>query len=231
MTGNLTWLAIATLFFVGIHPGISGSPLRGMLVRVIGETVFRAVFALLSIGGLAWMILAFKAAPYEPLWVVPELVWIPVVLMPFSAILVVLGVTSANPTSAGQEGVLEREEPAKGVTRITRHPFLMGVVLWAAGHVVANGEVASVIFFGGFLVLGIVGPISIDTKLRSRRPEAWQRLARVTSIIPFAAVLQGRNTLEWTELGWWRIALGLVVYAALWWGHSAVTGAPVVPGG
>ncbi len=231
MTGNLTWLAIATLFFVGIHPGISGSPLRGMLVRVIGETVFRAVFALLSIGGLAWMILAFEAAPYEPLWVVPELVWIPVVLMPFSAILVVLGVTSANPTSAGQEGVLEREEPAKGVTRITRHPFLMGVILWAAGHVAANGEVASVIFFGGFLVLGIVGPISIDAKLRSRRPEAWQRLARVTSVVPFAAVLQGRNTLEWAELGWWRIALGLVLYAALWWGHAEFTGAPVVPGG
>ncbi|MCY4499260.1 MAG: NnrU family protein [Rhodospirillaceae bacterium] len=178
MTGNLTWLAIAALFFVGIHPGISGSPLRGMLVRVIGEVVFRAVFALLSIGGLAWMILAFEAAPYEPLWVVPQLVWIPVVLMPFSAILVVLGVTSANPTSAGQGGVLEREEPAKGVTRITRHPFLMGVVLWAAGHVAANGEVASVIFFGDFWCsVSSVRSVSMRSSARAdpRLGKGWPR--------------------------------------------------------
>ncbi len=231
MTGGFTWLAIATLFFVGIHPGISGSPLRGLLVRAIGEAAFQAAFALLSIGGLAWMVLAFKAAPHEPLWAVPGLAWAAAALMPFSAILVVLGVTSANPTSAGQAGALERAEPARGVTRITRHPFLMGVALWAAGHIVANGDAASAIFFGGFLALAVVGPIDIDAKLRARRPEAWRRLAGATSIVPFAAILRGRNTFEPAELGWWRIALGLALYAALWGLHAHIAGVPVVPAG
>ena len=148
MTGDLVWLAAATLFFVGIHPAISGSPLRRVLVGAVGEAAFQAAFALLSIGGLAWMVLAFRAAPHEPLWSAPGLAWIPVVLMPVSAVLVVLGVTSANPTSAGQGSALERDEPARGVTRITRHPFLVGVILWAAGHIAANGDAASLIFFG-----------------------------------------------------------------------------------
>ena len=231
MTGDLTWLVIATLFFVGIHPGISGSPVRGMLVNIIGGPAFQGFFALLSIGGLTWMVLAFEAAPYKPLWVVPELAWVPVVVMPFAAVFIVVGITSPNPTSAGQERVIERDQPVIGITRVTRHPFLMGVVIWAASHIVANGEVASLIFFGGFLVLGVIGPLNIDTKLRRQKPDAWQRLAQATSIVPFAAILQGRNTLEWHEFGWWRIALGLVLYAVLWGVHENFTGAPIVLGG
>ena len=231
MTGGFAWLAVATAFFVGIHPAVSGSPLRGIVVRAVGEAAFQAAFALLSIGGLAWMVLAYAAAPFEPLWAAPGLAWVPAVVMPFAAILVVLGITSANPTSAGQAGALERADPARGVTRITRHPFLMGVALWAAAHVAANGDVASLIFFGGFLALAVFGPGDIDAKLRARRPEAWRRLARATSVVPFAAILRGRNTFEPAELGWWRIALGLAVYAALWWLHPDIAGVPVVPGG
>ena len=231
MTGDFTWLIVATAFFVGIHPGISGSPLRGMLVGLISGPSFQAVFTVLSFGGLVWMILAFEAAPYEPLWSIPELAWVPVLVMPFAAIFAVVGMTSSNPTSTGQERAIERDQPALGITRVTRHPFLMGVALWAASHIVANGEVASVIFFGGFLVLAIIGPLNIDAKLRHRRPDAWQKLAQTTSIVPFVAILQGRNTFEWRGLGWWRIALSLALYAVLWAIHASFTGAPIVLGG
>lgn len=231
MTGSLTWLAVATLFFVGIHPAISGSPLRVMLVNAIGERSFQAVFALLSIGGLAWMILAFKAAPYEPFWIIPELAWVPVVAMPVALLFVVLGITSPNPTSAGQARALTRETPAVGIIRVTRHPFLVGVILWAASHIVANGDVASLIFFGGFLILGFIGPFNIDSKLRRRAPEAWQRLAEVTSIVPFVAIVEGRNRFVWGEFGWWRIAVGLALYVILWIVHENFTGAPIVLGG
>tara|TARA_B100000029_G_scaffold514313_1_gene616658 strand:+ start:1508 stop:2203 length:696 start_codon:yes stop_codon:yes gene_type:complete len=231
MTGDLTWLVIATVFFVGIHPAVSGSPLRAVITGVVGEAAFQAAFALLSIGGLAWMVLAYEAAPYEPLWIVPELAWAPVILMPFSAMLIVLGVTSSNPTSAGQDKAIERDQPATGITRVTRHPFLVGVVLWAAGHIIANGEVASMIFFGGFLVLGTIGPLNIDAKLQKRKPEAWEKLAQTTSIVPFVAIMQGRNTFNLSELGWWRVAVGLGLYVALWSIHEPFTGAPIVLGG
>ena len=231
MTGSLAWLTVATLFFVGIHPAISGSPLRGMLVQAIGERAFQAAFALLSIGGLAWMVVALKAAPYVELWSVPELAWVPVVVMPFAAVFVAAGVTSPNPTSAGQAGVLARDEPAVGIVRVTRHPFLVGVVLWAASHIVANGGIASLIFFGGFLVLGVIGTLNIDAKLRQRAPEAWQRLAAATSIVPFMAILEGRNRFDWGELGWWRMAIGLALYAVLLMFHQGFTGVPIILGG
>ena len=57
--------------------------------------------------------------------------------------------------------------------RVTRHPFLIGVGLWAVLHLVANGDVASFIFFGAFAVTALAGTVSIDAKRR----RAWSGLA------------------------------------------------------
>jgi uncharacterized membrane protein len=228
MTGTMLALVLATTFFVGIHPAVSGSPLRPVLVRRIGEAAFQAVFALLSLGGLAWMIVAFEAAPFVPLWVVPELAWVPVLVVPVAIVFVIAGITTPNPTSTGQSSVLEGDVPARGIIRVTRHPFLIGVGLWAASHIVANGEVASLIFFGGFFILSLIGMIDIDRKLARRSPERWATLAEQTSRIPFVAIMAGRNRFEPGEIGWWRVAVSLIVAGVLFGIHERLTGAPVV---
>ena len=51
------------------------------------------------------------------------------------------------------------------------------------------------------------------------------------SIVPFMAILGGRNSFEWRVLGWWRIALSLVLYAVFWVVHASFTGASIVLGG
>ena len=77
-------LPISAIVFVAAHLLISGTPLRGLLVRRIGEGPYRGLFSLIALGTLIWLILAFNPATPEPLWAVPALRWAPLVLMPFA---------------------------------------------------------------------------------------------------------------------------------------------------
>ncbi len=207
-------LVAAAAVFVGIHVVISGTGLRHAIVRHTGENAFRGLFSLLSLAALTWLCAAYAAAPVVPLWephdgaraAAPLLV-----LLAF--LLAVLGVTTPSPTAAGGEGLLDSPEPARGVLRITRHPFLCGVAIWAATHLAVNGDAASAVLFGALLLLAIVGPRSIDRKRATKFGPAWERFAAVTSRVPFGAIVRGRGRLALGELGWWRVAVGVAVYA------------------
>jgi uncharacterized membrane protein len=123
-------LLAAVVFFLGIHFGISGTALRGRLVKLIGEKAFRGLFALTSIAGLIWLIRAYSAAPYIRTWcrlIVLEPLAPPLMLV--AAMFVVVGVSTPSPTTAGMESQLTRGVQVRGITRITRHPFLWGVAI------------------------------------------------------------------------------------------------------
>jgi len=79
-------------------------------------------------------------------------------------LLAVIGLTTSNPTIVGEEGRVAR--PPEGIVRVTRHPFLIGVGLWAVVHLIANGDLASFIFFGSLAVTALAGTVSIDAKRR-----------------------------------------------------------------
>jgi hypothetical protein len=65
---------------------------------------------------------------------------IAIILMLPASLLVVIGLTTPNPTSVAQEGRVG--QPPQGIVRVTRHPFLTGVGLWALVHLIGNGDVA-----------------------------------------------------------------------------------------
>jgi uncharacterized membrane protein len=125
---------------------------------------------------------------------------------------VVFAFTAPNPTAVRGGSLLKEKEPARGIQRITRHPFLCGVALWSLTHLVFNGDLASLIFFGAFLILSLAGPASIDKKRKDLFGADWDRFAAVTSIIPFMAIIQARNSLQLGELGWWRLVLVVIVF-------------------
>ena len=113
--------------------------------------------------------------------------------MLIAALFVVVGVSTPSPTTAGMESQLTRGVQVRGITRITRHPFLWGVALWAFVHFVINGDVAAALVFGSLLLLAVVGTSSIDAKRRNAYGESWELFSRETSNVPFAAILQRRN--------------------------------------
>jgi uncharacterized membrane protein len=141
----------------------------------------------------------------------------------------VVGLTTPSPTATGGEAVLDSEAPARGVLRVTRHPFLWGVALWGLCHVAVNPDPPSLLFFGALLALALLGPLSIDAKRRRAHGERWERFARVTSNVPFAAILAGRNQLRLAEIGAWRLALGVVLYGGLLAVHAWLFGASPLP--
>lgn len=222
-------MLLASLLFLGTHLGISSTALRGRLVAVLGERGYLAAYSVLAALTLAYLIWMYAVLPRYPyLWLPsPDLYLVPKIVMPFAAILLVGGFMVRNPTAVGQEGVLKHgADPdgiARGLTRITRHPFQWAVVLWAAAHMIANGDGVSVIFFGTFLVLGLAGGLLIDRKKAAQLGADWEPFARVTSNVPFAAIAGGRNRLALKELIG-PILAGLVTYVVLYLVHPWLAG-------
>lgn len=221
-------LVLAALFFVGIHLGIAGTRLRDRVIAALGERAYRGAFSIASLVGLAWLVIAYRGTPYLPTWGL--LLWwrpVAIALMLPATLLVVIGLMTPNPTSVGQEGRLA--QAPQGIVRVTRHPFLTGVGLWAFVHLIGNGDWASLVFFAVWLVVALAGTVSIDAKRRRLLGAAWEPFAAQTSIVPFAAILAGRARFSLGEIAPSRWIAGLVVYALLLGGHGPVIGVSPFP--
>jgi uncharacterized membrane protein len=223
-------LIAAAAFFLAIHFGVSGTRLRDRLVRVVGDKPFLGLFALASIIGLIWLGRAYSHAPHVSLWgqlLALQPVAMPLLLIAF--LFIVIGIATPSPTKVGMESRLTREVQVRGMTRITRHPFLWGTALWALVHFIINGDAASSILFGSLLVLAVGGTSSIDAKRRRAFGDRWEQFARQTSNVPFAAIFAGRNQLApaLREIGVVRPLIAIAVFAALFVLHGRLFGAPL----
>lgn len=216
-------LALATVVFLATHY-VASTPLRGALVGWLGELPYQGAYSLVSLLTLGWTIYAYRHAPFVPLWQVPLLKSLPLIVMPFALVLLACGVMGRNPTAVRQEGALRSDEPAQGIVRVTRHPVMWGFALWAGAHVLARGDVASLVFFGGFLVLALSGTVLIDARKAAALGADWKRFADVTSNLPFRAIVEGRNRLLLAEIGGMNVLVGLALYAVLLGLHAHVFG-------
>lgn len=222
-------LIAACGYFLLIHFGVSGTRLRDVLTAKLGERPYRGLFSLASLVGIAWMIYAYGHAPLLPTWgLVLGFRPAAYVLVFIAFLFAVIGILTPSPTRVGMESKLD-PHGVRGMVRITRHPFLWGVGLWAATHLVLNGDFASLILFGTLLVLAIGGTAAIDAKRRRKFNEQWQAFARETSSVPFAAIAGGRNRLApaLAEMGAWRILAAIVLYAVAFYLHGRA-GPPLV---
>ncbi len=220
----LSRLVFASALFLISHLGISSTSFRPVLIERFGRNGYLAAYSIVAVLTLGFMILSYADRPVSPyLWVPSQAHWWSTyVLVGFSFVLAVGAFSTKNPTSLGKEGELGTEP--RGVICITRHPFQWAVVLWVAGHMTANGDVASLIFFGTFGLISGFGTYLIDTRMAREQEVAWRVFTARTSNVPFGAIAAGRATLHWKDL-WLPIVLGLAVYAAVFVSHGWITGA------
>ena len=126
-------LLLAAIFFAGIHLGVAGTTIRDRAIAAWGQSGYSVAFSIATVVGLAWLVMAYNRAPYIVTWGMLEW-WKPfaIILMLPASLLVVIGLTTPNPTAVAQENRLA--QPPQGIVRVTRHPFLTGVGLWALVH-------------------------------------------------------------------------------------------------
>lgn len=224
----VTLLIVAAILWLAIHLGLAGSRLRDLVARRIGDGPFRGLFSLLSIAALIFLILAWSNAGTTTLWYAPLwLRWLLVFAMLPAFVLFVASVMLRNPTMIGPAG--GAAQPPRGMIRITRHPMLWSFAIWAAVHVVGNGDTAAIVFFGAFLITALAGMPSIDAKLGRRDQATWQALSAETSVLPFVAIAQGRNRFVPSEIGWLVPLAGGLAWIVLLALHQRLFGvAPVV---
>ncbi len=223
------WLA--GLLWVITHLGISSSPVRRVLVDKIGTGPYLAFYSIVAAASLAYLIWTYGRVPrFDYLWLPnPDLYWVSKITMPLAFIFLLGGFLVTNPTNLGVrlDDPTQAADLARGVTRITRHPLQWAIVIWGLGHIVANGDLVSIIFFGSFVLLSGLGGVLIDLKKAQTLGPGWGSYARVTSNLPFLAIVTGRNRLVLSEL-WVPVLLGLAGYAVAYYFHEALTGSVIV---
>jgi uncharacterized membrane protein len=207
-------LLLAALFFVGIHLVVAGTALRDRLIARLGAGPYRGLFSLASVAGIVWLCVAYDQAPVIVTWgtlVGLKPIALAGMLLAFG--FAMLGLTTPSPTAAGGEALLGRGGAPIGIQRVTRHPFLWGVALWAAIHLAVNGDLAS-----------------LDRKRQRAFGPAWQGFAAATSNLPFLAIARGRNRLRLGEHRPWQWLAVLAAFGALLAVHARLFGVSPLPG-
>ncbi len=224
-------ILLLAVLWLGTHLGLSLPFLRRRLVALIGEPAFLGFYSLVALASLGALVWGYSWVPrMSYLWLPdPALYWVPKTTMLVACVLLAGGFMVRNPTQVG--GRIDSAEAgvamARGVSRITRHPVQWAVILWAGGHIVANGDAVSVIFFMAFLLLSLCGSMLMDHKKGTQLGAHWQAYAGVTSNLPFLAVLQRRNRVVAAEL-LGPVLVGCGVYALLYVLHEYYTGALII---
>ena len=230
--GSFDTLFAAIAAFVAGHWLLASVPVREPLVKWVGRQRFLVAYSAAMLAALLWVVHAYQAAPRVPLWSPPPVMgWATVVLMPPACLLVVAGMTTPGTTAVGGERFAQGpHDPAPGIHRITRHPVLMGVTLWALGHLTTVGDVGSVLLFGGMAALAVGGAVHIDLRRARALGPAWGPIRLTTSIVPFHAIVTRRTQMDWRGIGLWRPAVALLLYAGLAGAHLGYGGVAPWPG-
>lgn len=206
---------ISLLVFLASHSVISRTKLRPLLIRRLGEKNYFRFYSLLSMVLLGWVFAAALAAPRIPLWPwVHAYYWVPNITMPLACIFFMSGFLRPNPLSimAGSG----RFNPARPpfMIAVTRHPVLWGFFLWAASHILPNGEFPLAFLFTVFALFALAGTWLVDRKRRRQLgAEQWAQLAANTANIPLTGkgLWRGRFTLNSHDLATMGAGLGLYI--------------------
>jgi uncharacterized membrane protein len=179
-------LILGLVLFLGMHAVTMKRDLRARLIERLGAGGYKGLYSAVSILGFVLLIYGYglqRAAGYTVVWEPP--VWTRhLALLLNLPIFILLGVG---------------KRPSWLLSRV-KHPMLLAVKIWATAHLLANGDLGSMLLFGGFLAWAVMARIS--TK---RRPEEIARSAAMTN------VAFGRRDII-------AIVAGLVLYVvfALW---------------
>jgi len=194
----LAMLILMSALFAVTHIGMSHDPYRARLEEKLGPKGFQVVYSIVSLVTFGAAVALFvnnrKAGPV--LWTTPSLFY-PIIylLMLLAFLLLVLSMRDRSPAM-----MLGGKMEPEGVLRITRHPMNMAIAFFALAHMIANGSLGDVAFFGSLFVVGFFGSYHQDQRKAREKGEAYTAFQGETGVFPFAAIVQGKTTFAAKDL-------------------------------
>ncbi|MDX1977238.1 MAG: NnrU family protein [Pseudanabaenaceae cyanobacterium bins.68] len=207
------------LVFAVVHSGLAAWRSRGE--QLIGARAYRVIFALASLPLAAVLLIYFFNHRYDgiQLW---QLQGVPGV----KALVAVLSVISFLFLYPATFNLLEVAAIAKpqvhlyeaGIMRITRHPQMVGQVIWCIAHTLWIGSSFVVAASLGLIGHHLFAVWHGDRRWLTRHGDAFTALKERTSVVPFLAIAQGKQTLVWHEFfrpAYLGVLVAVGIFAAL----------------
>lgn len=139
----MSLLILGLVIFLGVHSTrIVADAWRGTTIARIGEKPWKAIYSLLSVAGFVLIVIGYGAARESPMVLYAPPVW----TRHLAALLTI-------PAFVLLAAAYVRRNSIK---RAVGHPMVAGVKIWAFAHLLANGTLADVLLFGGFLVWAVL---------------------------------------------------------------------------
>lgn len=169
----MTILIVGLVLFLGIHSvRIVAPDWRDARVAAMGEGPWKGVYSLVSIAGLVLLIWGYSLAQPEAAFFYEPPAWMKHVVALLMLIALIIFMVSQLPSG--------KMKP------VLKHPMLLAVKIWAAAHLVANGDLASILLFGSFLAWAVADRISVakrDAPLPEEGPVSWDIAAIVSGVV------------------------------------------------
>lgn len=198
------------ILFGGTHVGGSSVPARSFLIARLGLRGFKGLYSLVAFATLIPLCFVYAHNKHAgALLFVPPAAFrqLAEALMLLALVFLAQAYASPNPMTTGAEMEGKFTSSARGIHRVTRHPLNFAFALFGVAHMLVNPHAGDWIFFGGFVVYAIVSALHQDRRTRAMGPDAVRKFQDETSLVPFAAILSGRQRFAAGELS---VAGGLV---------------------
>lgn len=218
-------VALFALIFVGTHVGLATHGVRTRLLARLGQAGFFGVYSLVA-SVTFWMLITyyaahrFEGAPGPGLGANPILRAVLIGMIVVGVALSVAGLVAYPGMPVALFGGPIREP--RGIERITRHPFFAGTAMLGIAHALLAAHLTGVVLMGALALLSIAGACHQETKHLRLRGEPYADYLAVTSAVPFAAIVAGRQRLVWSELPVRALVGGVGVAIVLRLGHANV---------
>ena len=213
--------------FGGSHIIGSSTPVRTFAIKRIGSPGFKAIYSLVALATfvpLCYFYFTHRHAGILLYTAGYSITLLAQFLMLGAIIVLLQALVTANPMTTMGELTGRIVSNGQGIQRITRHPQNFAFALFGLAHLLANAYVGDWIFFGGFVVYGIVSAIHQDRRQQATGSVQVKQFLADTSAIPFAAIIRGKQRLAPGEYHPPALAAAIVLFILMRLLHPTLFG-------